>query len=269
MNTLYRHHIYVLVSLVGFLNAIIKPVSLHILEFGWLDSALQTFGISIVVWGIWLLVIKKLFKPSKELATKQDILVAILTLIAFHVTSSTLCWLILACFAVVIIYSSNQHRLCGQILLALALREPVSQVVFQIFTPSLLAFDSVMVKLFLSMLSLETNVSGNLVSSDSGYNLFILKGCSSFINLSYALLCWFVIGKHYYAKLHFKSIVSCIAVILVIPTLNYMRLSLMTQGMELFNLIHGSAGNNIFNAITLPLVIIISLWGVGYVKSKA
>ena len=268
MNTLYRHHIFVLIILVGFLNATIKPVSLHILELGCFNSALQTFGVSIVVWAIWLLIIKRLFQPAKEEATKQDVWVAILTLIALHVTSSTLCWLILACFAVFIIYTSSQHKICGQILLALAIREPISQVVFQLFTPSLLAFDSTMVKLFLSMFSLDSNVSGNLVSSDYGYNLFILKGCSSFINLSYALLCWFVIFKLYYAKLHFKTFVSCIGVILVIPILNYMRLSLMTQGMEMFNFIHGSAGNNIFNAITLPLVILISLWGVGYAKSK-
>lgn len=270
--SLKQSHLLVCVSLIGLLNASIKPALLMVQQKGLLTSLLQGFGISIVVWASVAMALIKIRQSPTLLSNNRNLFIIILVLIAFQLPSSTISWLSLAAFAAVISFDSRNDfttRVGGKILLAVALREPVSSNLLQLFSPVLLEFDAVMVQNLLGLIQIHTHVSGNVIENIHGGSLIVLESCSSLINLSYALLCWYALSRFFMPEFRRKTFLSGFFVAVFIIILNQSRLALMLQDKDMIDFFHGLIGGGLYGVLILPIVVIITLRGIDFENTKA
>jgi hypothetical protein len=270
--SLNHSYLLVCVSSIGFLNATIKPALLMIQQKGLLVSLLQGFGISIVVWVSVAMAFIKILQSPKLLSSNHYVLIMILVLIAFQIPSSTISWLALAAFAGVIAFDPRNDfstRVGGKILLAIALRDPVSSNLLQLFSPVLLEFDAVMVHKLLGLLHINTHISGNLISNINGGSLVVLESCSSLINLSYALLCWYVLSRFFMPQFKRKTFLAGFFVSVFIILINHSRLALMLLDKEMIDFFHGLIGSGLYGVLILPIVVLITLRGIDFDNAKA
>ena len=94
-------------------------------------------------------------------------------------------------------------------------------------------------------------------ADNSGY-LVVFPGCSSFANVSLALLTWVLISQSVGHRSSMRDIFWCLLACAAVVAVNVSRLSIMATDMHQFVTIHNPWGNAIVNVIILILIISIS-----------
>jgi exosortase/archaeosortase family protein len=103
----------------------------------------------------------------------------------------------------------------------------------------------------------------NIITGPSGFGIVVYTGCSSFHNLSLAMLCWVTISRLHHQNWRTRDLVTGGGVAAAIILLNIVRLCLMVWNIELFHYWHDGLGAEIFAIGASLMILSISLYGTG------
>ena len=266
---------YFWLSLLAAGNALLPGILAQILAVGFLTALLGGFGQNaIICMGIaascylrWRACSTLQFKsalPERSLAQsyyRKQHLTCLLLALLLIIPSATFSWLICALAALL-------WRLCSRIkssdysaavlMIAIALREPISQLSLSLFAEQILGFDS-----FLSSLLLSGDINvekiGNIIISND-VSLLVLTGCSAFNNASLALLLWLTLCLLLHQKTTVADSWRLLLLLFLVVLSNSLRLSLMTGSIEDYQYFHQGKGADVFNDLSTLLPLLCTHW---------
>ena len=247
-------------ALILLLNAISEKASTSLAQ-GVLPALFNTFDISLIVWGAAAAAIALLWRDTPVRPTRADLAVAAGIGFAALVPVPTLSALALSGLALWLYQSSpagGLSRRAASILLALTVPLMWARLLFAVASGSLLRLDSLLISLVLG-----TTANGNVVPfADGSGSLFIAPGCSSFTNVSLAVLSSAAIMAYYGRKWTWGALgwsaLACLAVIAI----NVARISMIGYFPAEYDLIHGVVGATIASWLTLVAILVVGFQGV-------
>lgn len=269
MNTLIRTlPMYAWLALFAACNALL-PAALTSLQHQSFGSALISgFNQSLVIWFaiaccIYLCI--QGFRLDTQYtanvkASKVIYSTVIICALLLMIPSALLGWIICAFSALLwwLQHPKSPHqRAAAILLLATALREPLTFLTLNLLSNQILAFDSLMTTVILNLFNTQNSVLSNIIQTEN-FSLLILTGCSAFKNISLALLFWLALCMTLHQSTQRQDITRiCLLIILVLLT-NAIRLSLMTVSASYYDFYHEGYGADIFNTtiLLMPLTCI-------------
>lgn len=247
-----RGQLFAALAAIGFANGISERVALETSQVGWLEAILNTFEISVIVWGALLAVLVLLWRAPPQPVKRADVAVTIIAGAAFVIPIPSLSWVALTGVALHLLRSTRGPAGgAGLILLALTLPMFWAKVVMATFSAIILQVDATLVAWVVG-----TQRNGNLVPfADGSGSLWIAPGCSSFDNISLALVCSVtlmqVMGRRWSVPSLLWGLGACLAVI-AINTIRIALIGIYPQGYELF---HGPVGASVAGLATTVAVV--------------
>ena len=266
-----RNGLILAVTLLGALNAVLRPVAASIGELGWLEAAGTTFGVNPAVWVALTLAAINLHSAAPATLTHRDVVLSAVVLAGLTVPSATASWLVLACYGLMLCFDTrltHAQRAGALILVVTALRDPFISVALHLLNEPLLALDATLAAAALAPFVDGVHAQGNLVLGTDGARLVILTSCSSLANLSYALLFWFAVSRTLLVRLDLHAWLAAGAIAAALVALNVARLALMAASDSGYELIHGATGRLVFEALMLLLLSGFTLFGVKHALAK-
>ncbi|WP_315983406.1 hypothetical protein [Aliamphritea spongicola] len=246
-------------SALAALNALLPAALTAIYSQGLLQALAEGFGRSPVIWLsllITYLLCRKArheqpgHRPVSLNRSITDACIAGILTLTLLLPIALLSWLVCAAAAICWLRNSRQPyaRAAAWLMISIAVREPVTQLLLNGFTDQILGFDTWLSALFLPAGD-QYSVSGNLINQANGFSLLILTGCSAFTNLSLALLLWLSVSLWYHQRLNKTDLLRAGILCLAVLIINGVRLALMATGPELYAYIHDGDGMLIVDAL--------------------
>jgi exosortase/archaeosortase family protein len=152
-------------------------------------------------------------------------------------------------------------RAAGCVLLALSTQLVWAAMLFQFFTPELLPADAQLVGAILDRLRPDIVHSGTTFDAPDGHAIMLIGGCSSFNNLSIALLaCVSVImfTRTEWVRRDFLTFAIACGVMI---SLNVLRIVLLCWSVESYAFWHNAQGAPLFATGQTVIVLLIAWWG--------
>jgi exosortase/archaeosortase family protein len=200
----------------------------------------------------------------RQVANTRDILIALaLCLPLFLPTTRTI--KVLALGAAVFFWIRGRGdpklRAAGVVLGALTIQEYWGHIIFDLFALPLLRAETAVVGTLVQAARAGTVWQGNVISGPSGFGIIVYSGCSSFHNLSLAMLCWLTVSRLRNQDWRSRDLlVGCVIGATMIAC-NVMRLCLMAWSADLYEYWHNGLGAQIFAVGASVLVLLLSLYG--------
>jgi hypothetical protein len=152
-------------------------------------------------------------------------------------------------------------RAAGAVFLAIASQQFWGHLVFSALSPELVRLDAAMVGEAMVHTVRGSSWHDNIITAPSGYSIVILEGCSSFANVSTALLAWVAFGRLERANWLRRDIIVGAAVVGSQVALNFARMYLMAQSYPNFLYWHDDVGKQIYLAAASAAAVLISVVG--------
>ena len=134
----------------------------------------------------------------RQVAQLRDILIALaLCLPLFLPTTRTIKFVALgaAIFSWIRGRDDPNLRGAGVVLAALTVQQYWGHIVFDIFALPLLQAETAVVGTLVQAFRAGTEWQGNVITGPSGFGIVVYSACSSFHNLSLAMLCWLTVSR--------------------------------------------------------------------------
>lgn len=201
---------------------------------------------------------------TAPLARMRDFLVtAALCLTVFSPTNS-MNWFAATGIAIYLLLfnaGDTKLRAAGIVLAALSVQELWGQMVFNLFAFPLLRVETAVVGTILEVVRPGTAWQDNVIRGPSGYGVLIAPGCSSFHNLSLAMLCWLTVStlRHQDWRARDFAIGGAIGVTMIL--FNVARICVMAWSIDLYHYWHEGIGAEIFAVGASLTVLAMSLYG--------
>ena len=248
-------------ALIGIANATVKPVRLAVDQNGFFPALLDGFGINAIVWMALAIGMWRLWRDSTENCdTKEFCLVAAGSL-GFLVPLASISWIALGatCLLLAVVRMTSPACIGLTVTGLAAIRDPASKALLDILAEPLLALDAYASTVLLLLFGETVERDGNIMATSTDHALFIMSGCSSFTNLSLALLAWASIlagfSKPSWRLLCIGGALLGVAVVF----LNSVRLSLMALSGDAYRIVHDGWGADAFLLAT-SIVIVTSVF---------
>lgn len=262
---LLNSHLLPILAFLAALNAILPAAFTTLSQQSLLPAISAGFGQSFVVW-LSLGIAIMLWRRSSIAITNNrlTLLLAFLLSLGLLLPIATINWLICACCAALWLSqcrSASLARAAALLLLATALRDPVTKLLLTLFADQILSLDTWLT--YLSLTSFESDsfsVQDNLISQAGGYDLLILTGCSAFVNLSLAMLLWLALSLLHKPQINSLDLIFACLVALSVVALNTARLVMMAIDQYWYQLLHEGDGATV---IELAILLIASLPTIG------
>jgi exosortase/archaeosortase family protein len=164
-----------------------------------------------------------------------------------------------ALFLVVFDRSERNLKAAGAVLLALSMQLVWGPIFFQLFTPELLTADSALVGSILAVLRPDIVQSGTTFSGPGGHALSLIAGCSSFNNVSTAVLACAAVTMLRRTDWVRGDIATVAIAASAMILINALRICLLAWGPDYHAYWHDGAGAQIL-AIAETLVILAIAW---------
>ena len=263
-----RSNLFSIVFAIALINAMIRPVREHIIEFGFVESLPGGFGISFIVWFAIYCSFNLLRKSSDETASRNDWVMAFLTMHLLIIPSASVSWIALSFFAgycgFFVFRAGTTGRNASLIMLAIALRIPVSDICLKLSADALLQLDAAATLSLLNLIDPTVIRQGNIIIGSGGHELFIMTGCASFTNISLALLLWFTVVRMHILRWRSVLTLAVIPLVTIVMGINIARLSMMALSQERYFFYHDGLGADIVNALVLLAALGIALLSVRF-----
>ena len=156
------------------------------------------------------------------------------------------------------------YRAAIIIFMAAAARELWVATVMKMLSPVLLHIDAVLTRTTLGWLGHPSVVTGNLIQTDQGMVLAVLMTCSSFANISLALLTWLVLTRWLRPHFHRHDLAAALLVTLSVIVINLTRLTIMGLGLSYYELAHGPIGQTATELAILIATLAVTHWGLSH-----
>ncbi|HLZ65333.1 MAG TPA: hypothetical protein VKQ29_03825 [Aliidongia sp.] len=154
------------------------------------------------------------------------------------------------------------HYRAGVIIfIAAGARELWVATAMKMLSPWLLHVDAVLTRTTLGLLGHSVTVTGNLIETDQGMVLAVLMTCSSFANISLALLTWLVLTRWLRPYFQRRDLWAALMVTLAVITINLTRLTIMGLGPANYALAHGPIGQTATEVAILIATLAATHWG--------
>jgi exosortase/archaeosortase family protein len=152
-------------------------------------------------------------------------------------------------------------RAAGTVFAALTIQEYWGHIVFDLFALPLLRAETAVVGALMHAARAGTVWQGNVITGPSGFGIILYSGCSSFHNLSLAMLCWLTVSKLRNQDWQSRDLVIGCVIGATMIACNVMRLCLMAWSPDLYEYWHNGLGAQIFAVGASVLVLFLSLYG--------
>lgn len=179
----------------------------------------------------------------------------VLTSFSAHRASSAVLPTILAGYLIVRYWQNRHLRVAGMVLLAICIHLVWAKLLYIYFTPQLLRADALAVAGALEAFGFNLTRTGTFIAGASGHGIQLVGACSSFHNVSMAVLALTAITmfvRPYWVR---QDIYYLLAACAVMVAINVIRMCLMAISLESYAYWHGSPGAHYIAALqTISLV---------------
>jgi len=253
--------------ILAMVNGLAGSVSASVVTVGWPEGLLSLFDVSALVW-IACFAAATLLYGSRvgEAVTIPDTVIGLAMLSMTVLPFARLSWLALAVLSLYMLtVASAQSPRQRAALIALAVTGPMlwGPLLMELFTTQILQVDAVLVSSLIGTDRIGNVFLGAIGNDGSPTRFVVWQGCSSLHGMSIAILAWVTIsntlGSVWSARQFAWGLLAAGAVLVV----NVSRMSLIGLFPAYYVSIHGSPGNEIAAWLSLTLVVLISLLGVG------
>ena len=153
-------------------------------------------------------------------------------------------------------------KAAGAVLLALSTHLVWAPIVFQLFTPELLRADGAIVGAILKYLRPDIVWSDNSFHVPGGHSVSLIGGCSSFNNVSIAVLACAtaaMLARTQWVRRDMATVAIAVVVMIVV---NAVRICLLAWSSESHSFWHDGAGAQILGTAQTIVILLIAWWGV-------
>ncbi len=199
-----------------------------------------------------------------QVAQMRDILIALaLCLPLFLPTTRTIKVLALGAGLFSWIRGRGDPKLrgAGVVLAALTIQEYWGHIVFDLFALPLLRAETAVVGTLVQAARAGTVWRDNVITGPSGFGIIVYSGCSSFHNLSLAMLCWLTVSRLRNQNWRSRDLLTACVIGAAMIACNVMRLCLMAWSPDLYEYWHDGLGAQIFAVGASTMVLVLSLYG--------
>jgi hypothetical protein len=163
----------------------------------------------------------------------------------------------------------SRLRAAGIVLAALSVQAFWGHVFFHLVAFPLLCAETAVVGTILQVVRAGTVWQDNVVTALNGYGIVILNQCSSFHNLSLAMLCWVTISKLRHQNWRPSDFLIGGVVGLTMILWNVARLCVMAWNIDLYTYMHSGKGAEMFALSASLSVFLVSVYGSRSVERQA
>ena len=152
-------------------------------------------------------------------------------------------------------------RAAGIVLAALSVQELWGHLFFQLVSFPLLRAETAIVGTMLEAARPGTVWQDNAIIAPNGYGIVIINSCSSFHNLSLAMLCWLTFSRLRYQDWRARDFVIGGAIGITMILFNVARICLMAWDSDLLHYWHDGTGAQIYAIGASLTILLLSLYG--------
>ena len=152
-------------------------------------------------------------------------------------------------------------RGAGVVLAALAAQQYWGHIVFDLFALPLLHAETAVVGTLVQAVRAGTVWQGNVITGPSGFGIVVYSGCSSFHNLSLAMLCWLTVSRLRNRSWGRRDVLTGCVIGAAMIACNVARLCLMAWRLDFYEYWHNGLGAQIFAVGASVMVLVLSLYG--------
>ncbi|WP_165842963.1 archaeosortase/exosortase family protein [Phenylobacterium deserti] len=152
-------------------------------------------------------------------------------------------------------------RAAGAVMLALAVHQLWSKILFAAVGPEIVKVDATLVGWATQLFVPGATWTGNIITTSPTFSIVVEEGCSSFSNVSLALLCYMSVSRLERPEWRQGDLWVIGATCAVQILLNVARIFAMAQSYPLFQFWHDGAGAGIYAAAAAACAVLISAVG--------
>ena len=261
-HVLSRRDIFIWAAAILFINqvyGVIKETPAASVE------VLDPLAVSIFQYLAWYAVFRLLGSSDLAPAARlRDFLVTAALCLLVFLPSDRAIWAAATGIAIYLFLTDTGDRKlrgAGIVLAALSVQELWGRLFFNLMADHLLRAEAAVIGTMLEVAQPGTVWQDNAIRGPNGHGVVIIAGCSSFHNLSLALLCWVTISRLRCQTWQVRDFVIGGAIGITMILLNMARILLMAWNAELYDYWHNGTGAEIFEIGASLTVLLMSLYG--------
>ena len=251
---LSRNELLALLAVVAFANGVSERAVAAIAQWGITAALLNSFDVSLIVWGAFMIGISFVRRSPQQPITRSDTIISGAALAAVLAPGAQLSWIALSGLAVHILRTSPRpsfvHR-GGWILLATTVPMLWSRLLFGLFSGPILEADAALV----GWLAGAARVGNTVQLADGSGYVWIAPGCSSLANVSLTVLCWVTFAKVLDRVGSLRDMGWCCLACAAVIAVNVTRISLIALYPGSYDLIHGPIGYTIVDWTSVGVIV--------------
>ena len=261
---LSRRDIFIWAAVILFLNQLfgvakeMPSVSLEAL-------VTNLLSVGIFQYLAWYAVFRLLLSSDPAPAARlRDFLVTAALCLLVFLPSSRMIWVAATGIAIYLWLSDTgdrKVRAAAMVLAALSVQELWGRVFFNLLASYLLRAEAAVVGTMLEAVRSGTVWQDTAIMGPDGHGVVIIGGCSSFHNLSLALLCWVTLSKLRRPSWQVRDFVIGGVIAATMILFNMARICLMAWNVELYQYWHNGIGTEIFGIGASLTILLMSLYG--------
>jgi exosortase/archaeosortase family protein len=208
-----------------------------------------------------------------SVARWRDLIVTAALCLLLLLPMSRVIWVAALGIAIYLFLFNNgdpRLRAAATVLAGLAVQQYWGRIFFNIVAFPLLRAETTAVGTILAAVRPGTTVwQDNMITGPDGFGIVVYDPCSSFHNVSLAVLCWLTVSRWRLLNQWRRDLVMLGVVTATMILLNLVRLCLMAWTRDLYDYWHAGAGTNIFAVTASLIVLLIALHGSRPAKQPA
>lgn len=239
-----------------------------------LEALVSDFlAIGIFQYLAWYVVFRLLVSSDRapEARSRDFLIIAALCLPIFLPTSKMV-W-VAATGIALYLWLFNQGdpkvRAAGIVLAALSVQELWGHIFFNLVTFPLLRAETACVGTLLEAVRPGTIWHDNAITGPNGYGIVIINSCSSFHNLSLAMLCWLTVSMLRHQDWRVRDFVIGGAIGVTMILFNVVRICLMAWNIDLYHYWHDGIGAEMYAIGASLTILLMSLYGASPTRRPA
>lgn len=177
------------------------------------------------------------------------------------VPSSAVSWLALLCYASLVALRDTGDRRIGAVLfVALAASQLWSSILLKWLAGPVTLAEGSLLSAVLSLVRADVVQFGNVIGSPAGHSLVLMTRCTTTDALPAALVALAAIACLLGTPDRRRLIHAGLVLAVAVTVANLIRLSLMAWSADMYELVHGPIGANIYDGLQAGLVIALGNW---------
>jgi hypothetical protein len=258
-SALLRRDVFIWAAVILFLNQLLGVVkAAPVVSF-------DTFAsVGIFQYMAWFVIFRLLGSSDPmPVAGLRDLLVIAALCLAVFARTNSMIWVAATGIAIYLWFFHDDDRKlrdAGIVLAALAVQQLWGHLFFDLVAVHLLRAEAAVAGTLLDIALPGTMWRDNLIIEPNGYSVVLLAGCSSFHNLSLAMLCWLTVSRWRNQDWRARDFAVGAMIGGTMVLFNIARIFLMSWNVDLYHYWHDGTGAEIYEIAASLTVLLMSLY---------